>query len=617
MMYAFLAIGAISMVYPFLLMISGSTYSYVDSRVFTVFPRFVYDDDWLYRKYIEGIVNENIQMENNIYNDDIVTFERMQRPASVNKAMIAAWREFLATNPVPDYAWMMGFVSTPSSKVMPIHLREIKRHWQRTISDDIMKVNARLGVSFDSWNTVNLMVNGSFTRRDKPSDLPFDRNVTAFFKTLPMEHRYYSSIECVYKRWFLIPLYSSDIADYNRAHGTRYASYDDVHFYRAWSENKTAKEKEDWERFVRETLALVWIRATPEAAPAYREFLKLKYETVEALNKYYGSSFRSFEDVSLVDETSLLRGIVLSDWDMFINGWIDQDTKKMCRLPVENIRIHSVEFMFRDWLKRRYGSLASVNSHFGTRYRDFIEIGLPQRDVHMAWFAENKNAVKREFIVRNYITVAEFILLHGRGVLNTVIYCALAVMCALLVNPLAAYALSRYKMPSSYKILLFLMATMAFPPMVTGIQNFLMLKRLGLLNTFAALILPGLANGYSIFLLKGFFDAQPRELYESASLDGASEWTIFWQIAMSLSKPILAVIALGAFTGAYANFMFAFITCQDERMWTLMVWLYQLQQVSGQGVMYASLIIAAIPTLIIFCFCQNMIMRGIVVPSEK
>jgi multiple sugar transport system permease protein len=86
---------------------------------------------------------------------------------------------------------------------------------------------------------------------------------------------------------------------------------------------------------------------------------------------------------------------------------------------------------------------------------------------------------------------------------------------------------------------------------------------------------------------------------------------------MSLSKPILAVIALRAFTMAYSNFMFAFVTCQDEKMWTLMVWLYQLQQRSGQAVMYASLIIAAIPTFLIFLFCQNIIMRGIVVPSEK
>jgi multiple sugar transport system permease protein len=158
---------------------------------------------------------------------------------------------------------------------------------------------------------------------------------------------------------------------------------------------------------------------------------------------------------------------------------------------------------------------------------------------------------------------------------------------------------------------------MAFPPMVTQIPVFIMLREMSLLNTFAALILPGLANGYSIFLLKGFFDSLPRELYESAALDGAGEWTMFWRITMSLSTPILSVIALQAFTVAYSNFMFALLICQDESMWTLMVWLYQLQQRTGQAVMYASLIIAAIPTFVIFAFCQKIIMRGIVIPVEK
>ncbi|MFA6716985.1 MAG: carbohydrate ABC transporter permease, partial [Victivallaceae bacterium] len=188
---------------------------------------------------------------------------------------------------------------------------------------------------------------------------------------------------------------------------------------------------------------------------------------------------------------------------------------------------------------------------------------------------------------------------------------------ALIINPLAAYALSRYKPPSAYKILLFLMLTMAFPPMVTQIPIFLMLREFNLLNSFFALILPGIANGYSIFLLKGFFDSLPQELYESAELDGAGEFRIFWQITMSLSKPILAVIGLNAFTLAYSNFMMALLICQDQKMWTLMPWLYQLQQNGSQGVIFASLVIAAIPTFLIFAFCQNIIMRGIVVPVEK
>ena len=95
------------------------------------------------------------------------------------------------------------------------------------------------------------------------------------------------------------------------------------------------------------------------------------------------------------------------------------------------------------------------------------------------------------------------------------------------VNPLAAYALSRYRLSYTPKVLIFMLATMAFPAEVAMIPNFLLIKQLGLLNTFAALILPGLASGYFIFLLKGFFDSLPAELYEAASIDGASELRMF------------------------------------------------------------------------------------------
>ena len=200
---------------------------------------------------------------------------------------------------------------------------------------------------------------------------------------------------------------------------------------------------------------------------------------------------------------------------------------------------------------------------------------------------------------------------------NTIIFCVLFVLTQLIVNPLAAYALSRYKPPTTYAILLFCMATMAFPAEVTMIPSFLLLKDLHLLNTFWALVLPAAASGFSIFLLKGFFDSLPPELYEAAEIDGAGEWTKFWVITMSLSKPILAVLALAAFTEAYAEFMMALVKIPDSRMWTLMVWLFQMQQFSHPSVVYASLVIAAIPTLLIFLLCQNLIMRGIVVPVDR
>jgi len=614
-MYLFLIIGSATMVYPFMLMIAGSTRSAVDIKYFEAIPRFLYDDTWLYRKHIEGLFNESLTEQNVAYDRDDTAFDLIGPPAGCNPALLDEWRAFIAAAQLPSYAYQCGYLDTPSSRTISSGLREFKQYLMAGYGKNIDRVNRAVGTEFDTWNSVRLNVR-PLDRQNKPLGTVFAGALNDFKVRLPVGWRYYASLDGYYKKMYLKPLYGLKIEEYNREHGTRYGSYDDIVLARRWAENGTAREKEDWLQFVRMTLALQWVRVDAAALPEYRQYLQAKYDTIAILNTRYGTSYGGFQEVPLVDEPPM-GGIVMSDWEAFIVGWKDPDTKRLCQAPTESLRIFSVEWLFRDRLMQKYGALEALNRQWNAAYRTVAAISLPQRDFHYRWFLENRRALRVEFVTRNYKTVFEYLLFHGRGIFNTVVYCGLAVLVALLVNPLAAYALSRYKMSSTYKILLFLMATMAFPPMVTQIPNFLMLRQLNLLNTFAALILPGMANGYAIFLLKGFFDSLPRELYESAELDGASEWTIFWQLTMALSKPILAVIALGAFTGAYANFMFAFVVCQDEKMWTLMVWLYQLQQMRGQSVMYASLIIAAIPTFVIFLFCQNLIMRGIVVPSEK
>ena len=231
--------------------------------------------------------------------------------------------------------------------------------------------------------------------------------------------------------------------------------------------------------------------------------------------------------------------------------------------------------------------------------------------------ATHRSDLKREYASRNYRYVLDYVLLHGRAVLNTIIFCGLAVLTQLIVNPLAAYALSRYPIRASGKLLLFLLATMAFPAEVAMIPSFLLLKSLGLLNTFAALILPGAASGYMIFLLKGFFDSLPPELFEAGQLDGAKETTLMLRIAAPLSRPVLGYLALMAFMASYSTFMFAFLVVQDQRMWTLMVWIYQLQTNAPEAVVMAALALAALPTLLVFLFAQRVILRGIVLPGER
>jgi len=162
-----------------------------------------------------------------------------------------------------------------------------------------------------------------------------------------------------------------------------------------------------------------------------------------------------------------------------------------------------------------------------------------------------------------------------------------------------------------------LVATMAFPPMVLMIPNFFFMRQLGMLNTYAALIIPSMASGYYIFLMKGFFDSLPRELYEAASLEGANEFVIFTKITLPLVKPIMAVKALSAFTVAYGGFMWAFIICQDPKMWTIMVYLYQFQRENPYHLTMAALVLGSLPMLFMFLFCQKIIMRGIVIPVMK
>ena len=242
---------------------------------------------------------------------------------------------------------------------------------------------------------------------------------------------------------------------------------------------------------------------------------------------------------------------------------------------------------------------------------------VPQAQIDQAYVREHAGELRRDFATRNFRTVFDYIFLHGSAVPNTIVFCLLAILSAVIVNPLCAYALSRYPLPYAYQVLLFLLATMAFPAEVAMIPNFLLLRDLHLLNTFWALILPGLANGFAIFLLKGFFDSLPKELYEAAILDGATEIGMFRTITVPLSLPIFSVIALNAFTASYGAFLFAMVVCQDPKMWTLMVWLYDLQATAPQYVIMAALTLAALPTLIIFMFAQKIIMRGIILPSFK
>lgn len=613
-LYLLLGLGGLTMIYPFVLLMAGSTKTGVDIKDVSWVPAFVFDDIVLYRKHLEALFNEQLEVMRAVYDSDDPSFEKVEPPAAIRHGLVGEWDAFAAT--LDASRWTIGYMQAAVSRSVPGHLREFREAMRTIHGPSIDEANLILGTEYASWTAFYLLPEDAHMRRSRPLDNRLGEEWTRFKQEVPSHYRYYFSPEGFFKALFIKTQYTRDIAEYNREHGTSHASYDEVMLSPVWPDKASAREQQDWETFVRDSLNLAWIRVEDSAAPLYRDYLRARYQSLERLNHQYQSGWRSWDDIPLIDRVPA-SGLVRTDWEGFITGWTDPDTGVNYRPAADQLRIAGTEEAFRDHLRSRWSSIDAMNADLGTSFASWREVRPPQKESHYRAFLEKRSEIRREFLFRNLLTALDYLAFHGRGITNTIIYCALAVLAALLINPLAAYAMSRYRPPSTYKLLLFLLLTMAFPPMVTQIPVFLMMRDLNMLNTFAALILPGLAHGYSIFLLKGFFDALPRDLFESAEIDGAGEWTMFWQITMTLSRPILAVVALQAFTTAYSNFMFALLICQDEAMWTIMVWLYQLQMRSGPGVVYASLLIAAIPTLVIFIFCQNIIMRGIVVPVEK
>jgi multiple sugar transport system permease protein len=583
-LYASLAVGSLSMVYPFLLMASGSFKSRVDVQDLDLVPRFIHDETVLFRKYVEAKYSERIVEYRSATGDDARNFRAVALP-DANSALAADWTEFVSSAEMPASWFLTAFGPTQEGKIIQRNERAFRQYVSDLCGNDLEVFRERFDEPIESWFFLKFPPERLTDRKYQLSSSPLIEVFYAFKQSLPLEDQIYVSCNAAYLRYLkLAQLGGTD------------------------SKLDARSNLPEWEAYVRGFLHPQFIRVDASQKQAWAGYLENKYEVVAHLNKLYATDYSGFDSVAM-PEDKITASAQLTDFLHFISN------PDWCAL--EALSLDTPELRWHAYLENKYGSITAAAATHERRYESFPEVRMPQLEADRRYVEAHARDLRIYFGGNNYRMVLEYIFFYGSGIENTLIYCLAAIGLALLVNPLAAYALSRYKLPGQFKVLLFLIATMAFPGVVTMIPNFLLLRDLGLLNTFAALLLPTMANGYSIFLLKGFFDSLPQELFEAADIDGASEWQKFWMITMNLSKPILAVIALGAFNGAYANFMYAFILCQDKEMWTLTVWLYQLQQFSSQGVVFASLMIAAVPTLLIFILCQKVIIQGIVVPTEK
>ncbi len=211
---------------------------------------------------------------------------------------------------------------------------------------------------------------------------------------------------------------------------------------------------------------------------------------------------------------------------------------------------------------------------------------------------------------------------------NSIRVSGITTVLAVLTTAFAAYAFSRFRFKGRRNLLLTLVLVQVFPNLLSLVSLFLLLLELGTYIPFLSvgthggliLIYLGGAMGLNVWLMKGFFDSVPRELDESAKMDGASDWQIFWRIIFPLVRPILAVIAILTFIGTFSDFLLASVILQRAEQYTFMVGLYRfilVQFNQNWGVFAAGAVIGALPVVLIYLFLQDQIVGGLTAGSVK
>jgi multiple sugar transport system permease protein len=200
-----------------------------------------------------------------------------------------------------------------------------------------------------------------------------------------------------------------------------------------------------------------------------------------------------------------------------------------------------------------------------------------------------------------------------RFLLNTLVVALGATALQMLTACLAAYAFARLRFRGRNVLFLVYLGTLMIPQQVTVVPLFLMMRSLGWIDTFAALILPSAFHALGVFLLRQFFLTIPRELEEAAVMDGAGRLRILWQLMLPLSRPALATLALFTFIREWNSFLWPLIATNQAQMRTVAVGLslFQGQYGTEWHLLMAASTITLLPALVLFLLTQRYFIEGV------
>jgi len=206
-----------------------------------------------------------------------------------------------------------------------------------------------------------------------------------------------------------------------------------------------------------------------------------------------------------------------------------------------------------------------------------------------------------------------------RFFVNSLIVASSTTILQLLTCSMAAYAFARMRFPGRDGLFLVYLITLMVPSQVTMVPLFILMRLLGLTNSYPGLILPGITSAFGVFLLRQFFLTIPRDLEEAAFLDGASHWTVYWRIVLPLSRPGLAALSIFAFMSSWNSFLWPLLVTTDQSLMTLPLGLSTLQ---GQyttvwNQLMAGTVISTVPIVVVYVVAQRHFIEGMALSGIK
>lgn len=207
----------------------------------------------------------------------------------------------------------------------------------------------------------------------------------------------------------------------------------------------------------------------------------------------------------------------------------------------------------------------------------------------------------------------------GRYLLNSAFVAFVVTATSLAINSMAGYAFAKMRFRGRDRLFRTLSTGLVLPVQVAMLPLFLLLKNLGMINTYWGVIIPGLASIFGIFLVRQYALAIPDEMLDAARVDGASEFRIFRSIVVPGIVPILATLAIWTFLATWNDFMWPLIVLSDESLYTLPVALANLsgEHVQDTELMMAGSVITVVPVMLVFLFLQRYYIQGVMAGSVK